>query len=560
MIPNPFIGFARRLLVIAGLGISLASAQTTIYSDNFDGGTSDIHSTSPDVTSGAATWTAAPVFNADGSVERPAVTTSYGSMTLPFIPVDGFVYTLDASFSGVTGDTDWLGLGFAKGESSGSGAADRFTGANVKGATWMLFRGTTPDPVATNGNKIQRGLAAADTADWLDPTLWDLEGGDIDLRIVLNTGGGTGEWTATWFAKLPGDVNFKLVGATTKVPHDASNYTSVGISASNTSSTTGTGGTIESFSLTAAEAQPVIFADDFSGDTGDVNGLTPDITTGGATWTASPVFNADGSLDRPVGGRGSLTLPFTPVDGRIYTLDASFSGVTGDTDWLALGFAKGQAETSTLSDRFTSPGIVVGTTWMLFRGDNPDASFVNKIQQGLGTSTPSDWLALADRDGGDIDLRVLLDTTGGTGAWNATWYAKLPADGSYTEVGATTTVPHDPSKFTSVGIAASNTSSTDGTGGTIESFSLSASIPGGSQDHWDRVRWERKRHPHPRRPGCRLHRPAVRQPRRILGHPRHCQRQYLDHRRGRRRSRRQRQGFLPRPELVRPISSTQNET
>ena len=39
----------------------------------------------------------------------------------------------------------------------------------------------------------------------------------------------------------------------------------------------------------------------------------------------------------------SLTLPFTPVDGFIYTLDASFSGVTGDTDWLALGFAKGQA-------------------------------------------------------------------------------------------------------------------------------------------------------------------------------------------------------------------------
>ena len=103
-------------------------------------------------------------------IVRPAA--SQGSMTLPFTPVDGFIYTLDASFSGVTGDTDWLAMGFAKGQSATSTTNDRFVGGNVIGSTWMLFRGATPAPLATNGNKIQRGLANADPADWLDATLW----------------------------------------------------------------------------------------------------------------------------------------------------------------------------------------------------------------------------------------------------------------------------------------------------------------------------------------------------------------------------------------------------
>lgn len=311
MKPSPTIHYAR-LLLIAGLSTCLASAQTTIYSDNFDGDASDIHGSTPDITSGGATWTAAPIYNADGSVDRPAVTTSYGSMTLPFTPLDGYIYTLDASFTGVTGDTDWLALGFAKGESSATGAADRFTGANVRGATWMLFRGSTPDPVTTNGNKIQRGLGTANPADWLDPTLGDLEGGDIDLRIVLDTLGGPGAWTATWYAKLPADRSYTVVGDTTTVPHDPSNYTSIGISASNTSSTTGTGGTIESFSLSASTPGVLRITGIEFGGSGNVI-LTLDGPAAGLTVQQSD--NLAGFSDIPSTASGNtLTIDAADVD------------------------------------------------------------------------------------------------------------------------------------------------------------------------------------------------------------------------------------------------------
>jgi hypothetical protein len=197
MTSNLFRSIPACLVVLAGLGIPAASGQAVIFSDDFSGGTGNINAVPPDVRPGSETWTASPVFNADGSVDRPT-SSNQGSMTLPFIPANGFVYTLDASFSGVTGDTDWLALGFASGQSATSTTNDRFVGPAVTGATWMIFRGATPAPLATNGNKIQRGLAAGDAVDWLDPNLGDLEGGAIDLRIVLDTTGGTGAWTATW--------------------------------------------------------------------------------------------------------------------------------------------------------------------------------------------------------------------------------------------------------------------------------------------------------------------------------------------------------------------------
>jgi hypothetical protein len=296
----------------AALGLAGASAQTTIYSDDFDGGAVDIHTLAPDVRPGTETWTASPVFNADGSVDRPA-TASQGSMTLPFTPADGFIYTLDASFSGVNGDTDWFGLGFARGQSSGSGTVDRFINGNVVGATWMLFRGATPEPLATNGNKIQRGLGAANPADWLDPVLWELDGGDIDLRIVLDTTGGTGAWTATWYAKLPADASYSRVGATTAIPHDASNYTSVGIAASNSSPTAGTGGTIGSFSLSAVAGVSLPAITGIAFDGGGNLVLTLDGPAAGLTVQQSDHLGGFSDLESSADG-STLTIEAAKVD------------------------------------------------------------------------------------------------------------------------------------------------------------------------------------------------------------------------------------------------------
>ena len=148
----------------------------------------------------------------------------------------------------------------------------------------------------------------------------------------------------------------------------------------------------------------------------------------------------------------------------VYTLDASVTGISGDGNWIALGFANGQSANSGTNYRFVTGSDPEGRAWMLARGDN---SANPNVGHTVGTTDPANWAgALANANGGDLDMRIVLDTTGGTGSWTATWYAKRPADGSYTEVRSSTTLPAE--DIDSVGLAVSNT----GISGTIESFSL----------------------------------------------------------------------------------------
>jgi uncharacterized sulfatase len=350
-------------LLVAGLGISLATAQTTLFSDDFSGGTGNINSLAPDVRPGSETWTASPVFNADGSVDRPT-SSNQGSMTLPFIPANGFIYTLDASFSGVTGDTDWLAFGFANGQSATSTTNDRFVGTTVTGATWMLFRGATPAPLTTNGNKIQRGLAATDPADWLDSTLGDLEGGAIDMRIVLDTTAGTGAWTATWYAKLPASGSYTLVGATTTVPHAASSFTSVGIAASSTHPTTGTGGTIENFSLTslAPPASTLMHHWKLDGNAADSVGTANGTEQGGAGY-ATGRFGQAVSLDGvddfiSTTTAGNVVIPATDCTLMAWVF---WDGANGSRGYIAGGQNSG-----TSGETFTMGKAADGSDRILF--------------------------------------------------------------------------------------------------------------------------------------------------------------------------------------------------
>lgn len=207
----------------------------------------------------------------------------------------------------------------------------------------------------------------------------------------------------------------------------------------------------------------VLFSEDFSGGTGDIDGTTPDVTTGGATWVAGSVFNADGSVEQ---GAGSMTLAFTPLNGQVYTLDASVSGVSApvnDFDWLALGFADGQSSASTTSSRFVNGSTPLGVAWMLFRG-YIDSPHPNKTHTD-GSNNPVTWTSLTDLTD-SVDMRIVLDTTAGTGTWAATWYAKAPVDSSYSEVGATMVLTNQ--TISSVGMALSGL----GVTGTVESFSL----------------------------------------------------------------------------------------
>lgn len=393
--PDHFTGLC--LAILAALGFSTASAQTKIYSDNFDGGTGNIHGLAPDIRPGTETWIASPVFNANGSVDRASSgTTGRGSMTLPFVPVDGFIYTLDASFTGVTGDTDWLALGFAQGQSSGTNSTDRFdaaSGSMVSGTTWMLFRGDVPEPVATNAHRIQRGLGATDPVNWL--ALADLDGGSIDLRIVLDTTGGTGAWTATWYAKLPTDGIYTMVGATATVPHASSNFTSIGISASNTNTASaptpgtgqagpGTGGTIKSFSLTAYDpnATALIHHWKLDGNATDSVGSANGTAQGGAGYAAGQ-FGQAVSLDGVDDFISTATAGNAIIPDTNYTLMAwvFWDGANGSRGYIAGGQNAG-----TNGEVFTMGKAANGSDRILFLNLLPNGGQGNSVIESPAAS------------------------------------------------------------------------------------------------------------------------------------------------------------------------------
>lgn len=232
------LGALAALLITTGTG----QAFTVIYSHDFSGGAAPLNGTAVDV--GSGTWVAASTFSQNGTVSG----TGAGTATLSFTPVDGLIYQLDARLTGTgTGaNNDWLALGFADGQgtsTANSGANDnRFIQNQTVGRAWMLFR-TSPDaPVQTNTALLGSGNSGtASNLNWINWT--DVTGGEIEMRILLDTTGGPGTWTATWFAKRPNDTDYTMVRATTLLPDE--NITSVGFAKSNTAAV----GTLHSFSL-----------------------------------------------------------------------------------------------------------------------------------------------------------------------------------------------------------------------------------------------------------------------------------------------------------------------
>jgi MYXO-CTERM domain-containing protein len=231
-----------RLLSLAAFAVAVpvSHAATVIYEQSFTpgAGTSVLNGTSP--TTGASNWVAATArFQADGDFTEGA-----GSATLEFTPANGLVYTLDASFRNLSPtatvgapEQDWVGLGFAKGQSAGGTTSDRFLTTNVIGKAWMLYRGADTTGTlanvthlgsATSGNNA--GAVPSTSLNWSDATLSTTYGGGIDMRVVLDTTGGAGNWTATWFAKLPASGSFTEVRAATALLNEDINSVGVAIS------------------------------------------------------------------------------------------------------------------------------------------------------------------------------------------------------------------------------------------------------------------------------------------------------------------------------------------
>lgn len=190
----------------------------------------------------------------------------------------------------------------------------------------------------------------------------------------------------------------------------------------------------------------LLFQDSFDG-TGMLDQSFPGAALGNARWASAPIFGADGGINS---GKGCATLPFEPINGVIYTLDAEFGDVftpPDQDDWIALGFSKDQFTGAEADDRFIS-GNTLGRAWMLFRGTG--ARHENEAHLS-GTSATETWRNWPGSSGGDIDMRITLDTTRGAGNWTATWFARRPGEGDFIKVCETRRLPNE--AIRSVGIA-----------------------------------------------------------------------------------------------------------
>lgn len=223
--------------------------------------------------------------------------------------------------------------------------------------------------------------------------------------------------------------------------------------------------------LQATAAQ--IYLDNFDGAaTVNLNGTTPDV--GASNWAAHNAFDADGVIT-PVAGGSSAVLPFTPVAGNVYTLTTSLRGVTGNTNWLGAGFVESvpaNPQASGNDNRFIS-GATVGKAWMLYRGATSPTAPLQSLRGTAASGTPPagaavTWLG-GFTPGGDVDLQIVLNATGGPGTLTAQFFAKRPADAAYTDVGggALALLAED---IGGVGLVYSNT----GILGRVSHFSLTA--------------------------------------------------------------------------------------
>jgi autotransporter-associated beta strand protein len=231
------------------------------------------------------------------------------------------------------------------------------------------------------------------------------------------------------------------------------------------------GGTLR---INAIASAPLgtLYADDFSGGDNALNGTTPDASFDGTAWIAAPTFQADGDSVSGSSG-GSATLAFTPEHGNTYTLEASFDNVVGDTDWFALGFVNGQADYNSTNARFITTDVV-GLAWAMYRGSqsaSANQTFFGDLSIGNpGVNDGAGWLAGGQAAGGAVDIRIVLDTTGGAGAWTATMEADTGA--GFQLIRAAQALNDE--SIDAVGIANSNTADLTGR---ITAFSLSVDVP-----------------------------------------------------------------------------------
>jgi hypothetical protein len=179
-----------------------------------------------------------------------------------------------------------------------------------------------------------------------------------------------------------------------------------------------------------------------SGAAVDLHGTTPN--TGSSTWSAQEEYQDDGTMANP--SNAGAYYPFAPVSGTVYELTCdSAHVVTYEDGYTCIWGLFEDVTTDTLLQGSTTNGNLNPTCAKavhLMREVNGSIRN-NAYRRGSDSDGAADTIQWTDatlRASADttLDLRIILDTTGGPGNWEVTWQAKATASGSYTEVGPST--------------------------------------------------------------------------------------------------------------------------
>ncbi len=164
-------------------------------------------------------------------------------------------------------------------------------------------------------------------------------------------------------------------------------------------------------------AADTLYYDDFDGPAGvDLDGTTPDTTTGGNVWVAGADFNSDGNIVWDGNDFGdSAYLPFTPVSGYIYTLSATIDVYSGpnvpDNNWVAVGFTP--SNSSPESRFYNDNGSRNPVYWATTRTDS--GTLNDQTFTGAGATGGADTDTISEDS-----IDIVLDTTLST--WVVQWY------------------------------------------------------------------------------------------------------------------------------------------
>lgn len=143
--------------------------------------------------------------------------------------------------------------------------------------------------------------------------------------------------------------------------------------------------------FSARAATTTLYHDDFSGlATSNLVGTTPDITTGGAVWSGSTAFKADGTTT----SNNAVYLPITFSTNTTYTFTLTFDlAASSEAAWGALGFATTNTNSSSFNN---NTGATHQTMWVRRNGGAAAAAGGGTANQYSGATQSAGTIAVGE--------------------------------------------------------------------------------------------------------------------------------------------------------------------